>query len=77
MSTRKLYKIKKGAKISGVCTGIGVYSGIDVTIIRLIFVILALCGGPGILLYIICLVVMPDEPDYIDYTEHEKEDNQN
>ena len=77
MSAKKLYKIKKGAKISGVCTGVALYAGIDVTIIRLIFVVLALCGGPGILLYIICAIVMPDEPDYIDYTVHDKQDNEN
>ncbi len=75
--TKKLYKVKKGAKLSGVCTGIALYAGIDVTIIRLIFVILGLCGGSAVLLYIICAIIMPDEPDYIDYTSHDSQGNQN
>lgn len=75
--TKKLYKVKKGAKLSGVCTGIALYAGIDVTIIRLIFVVLGLCGGSAVLLYIICAIIMPDEPDYIDYTSHDSQDNQN
>lgn len=70
---KKLYKSKPGSKISGVCTGLAIYTGFDVTLIRLAFVILALCGGPGILLYIICAIVMPNEPDYIDYSYYDKD----
>lgn len=73
---KKLYKSKKGSKISGVCTGISIYTGLDVTIVRLIFVALAIFGGPGIILYIICAIVMPEEPDYIDYTYYDKDDKQ-
>jgi phage shock protein C len=40
--------------------------GIDVTIIRLITVVLTLLGGPGLIIYIIAAVVMPDEPNFID-----------
>lgn len=63
---KKLYKIKNGSKLSGVCTGLSAYMGIDVTIIRLITVILTLLGGPGLIIYIIAAVVMPDEPSYTD-----------
>lgn len=79
MATRKLYKSKPGNKLSGVCTGLAIYTGFDVTLIRLIFLALAIFGGgSGVVLYIVCAVVMPDEPDYIDYTYYDKDkDNKN
>lgn len=73
---KKLYKSKNGSKISGVCTGISIYTGLDVTIVRLIFVALTIFAGPGIILYIICAIIMPEEPDYIDYTYYDKDDKQ-
>lgn len=72
---KKLYKSKNGSKLSGVCTGISIYTGIDVTIVRLLFITLAFFGGPGIILYIICAVIMPEEPDYIDYTYYDDKNN--
>lgn len=75
MATKKLYKSKPGSKISGVCTGLSIYTGFDVTIIRLIFVALAIFGSSGIWLYIICAIIMPQEPDYIDYDYYNKDQN--
>lgn len=74
---KKLCKSKNGSKLCGVCTGISLYTSIDVTIVRLIFIALAIFGGPGILLYIICAVVMPEESDYIDYTYYDNDDERN
>ena len=48
--------------ICGVCGGIGEYFGVDPTIVRLVWVLLA-CSGTGLLAYIIAAVVMPQEPD--------------
>jgi phage shock protein C len=59
----KLYKADKRGEISGVCIGLADFFNIDVTIIRLIFIVLALSGGPGIIAYIIMAIVMPDERD--------------
>lgn len=47
-------------KVGGVCGGIAEYFNIDPTIIRLIWVILALAYGTGIFAYIICWIVIPD-----------------
>ncbi len=42
--------------------GLGAYFGIDPTLLRILFVLLALPGGlPGTLLYLILWVVMPEE----------------
>lgn len=62
---KRLYKSEMDRKIFGVCGGLADYFGIDPTIIRLIFVFIALWGIiPGILIYIIAAFVMPDEPKY-------------
>lgn len=59
---KKLLRPKKDRKISGVCAGIGNYFNVDPTIVRVIFVILALPGGlPGILPYLILWLVIPSE----------------
>jgi phage shock protein C len=59
---RKLYRSRKERMIAGVCGGIGLYFGIDPTLVRLLFIVAALMGGPGILAYLIMLVVVPEEP---------------
>lgn len=56
---RKLYKSSSQKMISGVCGGLAEYFGIEVTIIRLIWVGLALFAGGGILLYIIAAIIIP------------------
>jgi phage shock protein C len=48
--------------LAGVCAGVAEYFGIDPVIVRIVFVLLALAGGPGILLYIILWIVMPESP---------------
>lgn len=57
-------KLMKGSdkKLSGVCSGLANYFGIDATIVRLIFAIAFLVFGYGLALYIVCLIMMPSEP---------------
>ncbi|MDR1560127.1 MAG: PspC domain-containing protein [Clostridiales bacterium] len=68
MEVKKLYKSRKDIKIDGVCAGIGKYFNIDVTLVRLIWLVVALFAGTGVLAYIICMIVIPREPDVVDYT---------
>ena len=58
---KRLYRSKTNRVIGGVCGGMGEYFGIDPTIIRLIWVILALMGGAGIIAYIIAWIIIPEE----------------
>ncbi len=51
-------------KIGGVCGGVAEYFNIDPTIIRLIWAIFALAYGSGLLAYLICWIVIPDDPAY-------------
>lgn len=57
--SREWYRSRRGKKIAGVCAGLAEEFGISTTPVRLIFVLLTLIGGPGIILYIILWVVMP------------------
>jgi phage shock protein PspC (stress-responsive transcriptional regulator) len=58
---KKLYK-SKNRVISGVCGGIAEYFGIDPTLVRIGWALLIFFGGSGILIYIICACIMPDNP---------------
>jgi phage shock protein PspC (stress-responsive transcriptional regulator) len=63
VETKKLYRSRSDRMIAGVCAGLGRYLGIDPTVVRLVFVVLALLGvGSGVLLYIIMMFIIPQEP---------------
>lgn len=62
---KKLYRSKTDKKICGVCGGLGEYLNVDPTIIRLLWLFVALTGS-GILVYFVAAIIMPDEPDVID-----------
>jgi phage shock protein C len=59
---KKLYRTQEDRMIAGVCSGLAVYFKIDPTIIRVIFIVLALFGG-GVLLYLLLWLFIPDAPD--------------
>jgi phage shock protein C len=52
--------------IGGVCGGLAEYFNIDPTLVRLAFVALALLGGNGVLIYLVLLILVPNEPDASD-----------
>ena len=60
--TQKLTRSRSERMVAGVCGGLAKYFNIDPTIVRLAFVVMALAGGPGVLLYIILWIVTPCEP---------------
>ncbi len=59
---RKLYRSQHDRMIGGVCGGLGEYLQVDPTLIRILFVVAALAGGPGLLAYLLMLVIVPLEP---------------
>ena len=63
---KKLYRSKSDKKIAGVCAGLAKYLNIDVTLIRLIWALVVICGGAGLLAYLICALVIPEEPNAIE-----------
>lgn len=61
MNEKRLTRMEDGRMIAGVCSGLARYLGIDATAVRLIFVLLAIFGGGGLLLYLILWLIMPME----------------
>jgi phage shock protein PspC (stress-responsive transcriptional regulator) len=61
--------------VAGVCSGLGRYLNIDPTIVRLIFVLMFLLGGHGLLVYIILWIVMPSEAKLQSVVEVSSRDN--
>jgi len=59
---KRLYRSRTERKIAGVCGGIATYFRIDPVIPRLLWVVFALAAGTGLLAYIICWLVIPEEP---------------
>jgi phage shock protein C len=58
-SHRRLVRIHQGRKIAGVCNGLGAYFAVDPTVVRLLWIVLVLAGGAGILIYLLLWIVMP------------------
>jgi phage shock protein PspC (stress-responsive transcriptional regulator) len=58
-SFHRLYRITDGAMLAGVCNGLAAYLGIDVTIVRLLFALLTLLWGAGVLVYLLMAVIVP------------------
>lgn len=59
--SKKLVKSTNNKMIFGVCAGIAEYFDIDPTIVRLLWAIAVFVFGTGLLLYIICAIVFPNE----------------
>ena len=59
--TGRLHKSATDKKLAGVCGGIAEYLGIDPTIIRLIWALMIFGWGTGLLAYIVCAIVLPEQ----------------
>ncbi|MEW5920014.1 MAG: PspC domain-containing protein [Bacillota bacterium] len=56
-----LYRSQKNRIIGGVAGGLGEYFGVDVVMVRLLWVLAIFLGGGGLLVYIIAWIIIPDE----------------
>lgn len=65
---KKLYRSKTDKKIAGVCGGLAAYLNMDPTVVRLICVLVCIFAGAGLLAYLICALVIPEEPNVIETT---------
>lgn len=59
---RLLRRSRSDRMLGGVCGGLAHYFGVDPVLVRLIFVVIALIVGSGLLLYIVLWVLIPLEP---------------
>jgi len=62
MEPKKLYRVREGRRVCGVCQGVAEYLEIDVTVVRILWAVAALCGSLGFWAYVVCALVLPDKP---------------
>jgi len=64
MARRKLVRPRTGRRVAGVCLGFAEYFDLDVTLIRIVWLLVAILGFPvGLIGYVIAWIVMPEEPE--------------
>jgi phage shock protein C len=61
---KKLIRSRVDRKIAGFCAGMGHYLDLDVTLVRLVWVLVTLMAGifPGVVVYVLAWIVVPEEP---------------
>ncbi|MDD2224922.1 MAG: PspC domain-containing protein [Candidatus Shapirobacteria bacterium] len=59
METKKLFRSVDDNIVAGVCGGLAEYFQIDGSLVRIIFILLAIGGGSGVLIYLILWLVVP------------------
>lgn len=57
-----MYRSRSNRKVMGVCGGLAEYLGVDAAIVRIIWVLVALSAGAGVLAYIVAAVVLDENP---------------
>lgn len=62
MTEKRLYKARGQRMVCGVCGGVAEYFGIDPTLVRLAFLLLAAGWGSGLLAYIVADIIIPEPP---------------
>ncbi len=74
---KKLYRSRTDKKISGVAGGIAQYLEVDSVFVRLTFALLVFVSGAGIVLYLLCMFLIPNEPltgtQIVDGTQNEED----
>ena len=66
---RKLFRDPDNKKIAGVCSGLATFLGVDVVIIRILFLIAFICGTAGGWIYIIIWIAAPEARTAIEKCE--------
>lgn len=59
-SSRKLFRDPDDRKIAGVCSGLALFLNIDVVLVRVVFLLLLICGGTGFWAYIVIWLIAPE-----------------
>lgn len=60
-SRNKIVRPRSEKKIAGVCQAFANFFGLDVSLIRVVWLLAVLLGGTGVLAYLICWLVIPEE----------------
>jgi phage shock protein C len=60
--SEKLYRSRTNRQVAGVCGGLAERFNVDPTLMRVLFIVLAIFGGAGIVLYIAMWIIVPEQP---------------
>lgn len=61
--SKRLFRSATNKKLCGVCGGLGEYFNMDPTIVRIIWIIITFAGGAGLLAYLLCALIIPEESE--------------
>ena len=62
---KKLYRSATDKKLAGVCGGVAKYLNMDPTVIRVLWAIISLFAFVGVVAYVLCAFIIPEEPTNI------------
>ncbi len=57
---KKLFRDPDDKKLAGVCSGLALFLGVDVVIMRVIFLIALICGSAGFWIYVVIWIAAPE-----------------
>ena len=57
---RNLYRSRNQRMVAGVCGGLAEYFNVDATMIRVLFLVLTVVGGSGLVIYLVMWIIVPD-----------------
>ncbi len=69
---KRLYRSRHDRMLAGVCGGIADYLNVESVLVRIIWVVLTLLGGMGLLMYIASVIIIPENPEEIGEEEQKK-----
>ncbi|MCG8608225.1 PspC domain-containing protein [bacterium] len=72
---KRIYRSKSNRMIGGVCSGLSQYIGVDSTIVRVVWAFAVLWGGVGLLAYILCWIIVPENPSEEDAVKADDKKN--
>ncbi|HET6841156.1 MAG TPA: PspC domain-containing protein [Candidatus Angelobacter sp.] len=62
IARKRLVRPRQGRKVAGVCEGFAEYFDVDVSLVRIVWLVCSLFGLIGAIAYAVCWIVMPEEP---------------
>ena len=60
-NSKRLVRTLDGRMVAGVCSGLAEYTGLEATVVRLIFVVVSLLGFFGIFAYVAAWIIIPED----------------
>jgi phage shock protein C len=69
LADKKLERPRSGRCVAGVAAGLGQYFGIDANLVRVIFVIAAIAGGFGAIVYLAAWLLTPEQGEPVSIAE--------